>query len=366
MKFIALFSCLLFSWKVFACPPSAAEMSRLYQEYLVKSEETQEIRLAFFPFQDGSVSEMDPTLQDAFPIALYNFFTSVEKVGDLHPFAVMNVLAAQPLSNSDLFDESRIIAVASTVKATHAVIGMFQKQGDQLRYFIKVVDVSNGKVIDTVKEFQAQLSDRFFSAMGDTAEEIGKTLGVKFPKSQIRTTELATPTFEAFRYYVKGMQKSRTYNEVDLGIAKVWFEKSSTISYDYKPALEDLIRVLAMQGLWNKQMGKDSSIIWAEAETVNQRLGATPMAADKNKKGVITLPAGYKRWLRANQLFIEGIGNAQSNQVGPAVSSFEQLVQLTPEDGVAHKILGDIYSKIGNGKASQEQALAGQIGSCVQ
>lgn len=364
LNFFLFFFC-TFTLNTWACPPSVSEMNRLYHDYLVEVVSQQETRLVFFPFQDGSMSETDPTLQNAFPFALYHFLARLEKTGSMHPFAVMNELDRTPLRGPELFDEVSVSQVASKLKATHAIAGMFQKQGDQLRYFVKVIEVKNNQIVGGIQEFQAQLSNRFFSAMGDTSQSIASNLGSRLQDSQIRASELQTPTFESFRYYVKGMEKSRGYDEVDLGVAKVWLEKSSTSSYTYKPALEDLVRVLAMQSLWNRQVKRDSSLLWSEVNTIRQRLGTSPATIIKNKKGAVSLPVNYDRWLKANQFFVEGIGLAQSNQSPLAISSFEKLLQLTPEDGVAHKILADLYAKAGNSKASTQQSLATQIGACV-
>lgn len=240
-------------------------MSQQYIGLLKDSIKDQKIRVALFPFQDGSLMDNDPVLSNGFAVILYNILEKIDRMGVYHPFVVFDSLKSQSIVQEEYFSDEKIIPSAATLGATHAVYGMFQKQGFQIRFFLKVVDVTNSKNIGGTQEFMTDQSNRFFSVATEAARAILKTIGgIKPSEEALKTFEKTSPTFESFRFYVKGMEKSAFYNEVDLGIAKAWFEKSSALSYSFKPAYEEKARTLFMMALLGKQMGKDTSLLWAE------------------------------------------------------------------------------------------------------
>lgn len=232
----------------------------------------QEIRLAIFPFQDGSVSGVDPTLEKGFAIVLYDILRTQPKIGLFHPFLVFNIVASQGITSADYFTDDRMVGAGGSLGATHVVYGMFQKKGNLLRYFVKVADVKAKQLEEPVMEFAAEQGDRFFPVAADAANAILKGIGRKgIDAGTLKKFLEKSPSFEAFRYYVKGMEKSATFREVDLGVAKVWFEKATIASYTFQTAYEEMARTSFMLALIDKAGGKDPTLTIVEGNQVLER-----------------------------------------------------------------------------------------------
>ncbi|MBI2339077.1 MAG: hypothetical protein HYU99_01760 [Deltaproteobacteria bacterium] len=260
------------------CSPEA--MDGALASYLKLQVAGQEIRLAIFPFQDASGGASDPTLEKGFALLFYEILYSQAKIGVIHPFLVFN--SASALASTDLFADDRIISAAASLGATHAVYGMFQKKGELLRYFVKVADVNAKQEIGTVMEFAAQQNERFFNVAADAAGTILQRVGRKGADvKSLKKFQEQGPTFEAFRYYVKGMEKSGAFREVDLGAAKVWFEKATIASYTFKTAYEEMARTIFMLAAIDKSAGKDPTLMVVEG---NQVLERGKLAAGASKK----------------------------------------------------------------------------------
>ena len=251
----------------------------------------EEIRLAVFPFQDGSLGEVDPTLEKAFALVFYDILHSQPKIGVYHPFLVFNTIASQGLSSADTFADDRVIAAAGELGATHVIYGMFQKKGTLLRTFVKVADMKTRQPAGQMMEFAAEQSDRFFSVATDTAEAVLKTIRKQgMNKASLKKFLEESPSFEAFRYYVKGMEKSHAFQEVNLGVAKVWFEKAAIASYTFQTAYEEMARTLFMLALMQKQTGKDFVLLMNEGHQILRRAqlaAGTRSASGKTKQSTL-------------------------------------------------------------------------------
>ncbi len=352
-------------------PPPAAEMDALFYQALKDQIKSQKIRIAIFPFQDGSQLPPDPILEKGFGIALIDLLSSVEKVGVYSPLVIMNTVNTQGLTSADFFSSDKIAAAALALGATHAVSGMFQRQGSSLRFFIKILDVSNGKMVgpsgaspsgaSPILEFMSEQSERFFTVNTDVAKEVLGAIGKekidpKFLGQYVRQA----PSFEAFRYYLKGMERSTSYQEVDLGIAKVWFEKATTLSYDFYKAYEEKARVLYMTALIRKQMGEDSSLLLQDAERALRLANFTIGIPNKKKPGEIGARQSTLRWWIENFILGNGTGLMNSNKVQEAVTEIKNAVQLVPEDGIAHSYLAKALSG-----AAEETVLAKKLNPCL-
>ncbi len=336
-------------------------MNQHYDQYLRSLVKDNEIRIAVFPFQDGSLlAEADSVIENGFTYVFSDLLHRIPKVGIFHPFVILNALQSQGLSSNDYYSADKVASLASSIGATHVVYGMFQRQGENLRYFVETAQVTPFARMGAVREFQTHQSERFFSVALDAMSEIaGTIMGKKIARQTLVKIEKETPTFEAFRYYVKGMDKSRYYNEVDLGIAKVWFEKAGALSYTYRDAFQALARSLYMTALIYKQMNKDASLLWTEGNNAAQQGG---MIYSSNKKEKATLPSGPERWYLAAQSFSQGVNHLQSNDFPKARASLGETARLLPEDGLNHHFL----VQAGSFEADKERALVEELKPCVE
>ena len=314
-------------------PPSVAQMDQAFLQSLEEFPPKTKAKLLILPFEDGSqLLTPDTTLANAFLISLYDLLTRNSEIGVFHPSLALNLATQQ--ANPHPFDEAASLNLAKEKKATHLILGLFQKtQKGLIRIFIKVVEVESGKVMGAPLEFELPETDRFFSIMSDAAKSLLQiTTGKNSLKKSFKNYLAATPSFEAFRYYVKGMENSLSYDPINLEIAKAWFEKALALSYQFDEALSEKKRVLWMLSLYNRQMGKDVSLILAQAkaDTLSHSISKTRLSPE--------------RWERAMQLAV------QSQWLSPhqALSLLKQAANFTPEDGILLKELARRLKETGS------------------
>lgn len=328
--------------------PSQAEMDQAFFASLTEGIQSQKVRIAFFPFQDGSLLNPDTTLESLFPILYYEMLSSEQQKSGYHPFVTLNAVKAKELKTEELFSDETMPALAKSLGATHAVYGMFQKQtGTDLRYFIKIAHLDQKKPVKTL-EFTVSQGDRFFSAVAESLAAILKEVGVK-PAKEANPYLTNAPSFEAIRFYAKGMENSLNYQETNLAIAKVWFEKAFTTSYHFKRALIEKARTLFMQALILRQREMDPTLLLTEARAALKEAGKSGSAS---------------RWENADAAFVAG-ASLLNGQPAAAALSLEKTVRLTPEDGIAHRLLSKAYAASGNAKSNLESEIAGKLNPCL-
>lgn len=343
-------------------PPSET-MDQAFYTDLSQSVSKREVRIAIFPFYDGTQISKDETLQNGFAIALYDFLRYISNIGAYHPFVVFNVMKQHSLTAENYFSEEAIIPIAKQINATHAVIGMFQNLPEnRIRFFIKIVEVQSGKRVGAVLEYLTEKTDRFFSITSDATRDVLQTLTGKKTKSSIfKSYLISAPSFESFRYYIKGMQRSHSYNETDLNVAQVWFQKSYNLSYSFKEVYNEIARLYFMIALIQKQQGKDFSI---SLEKARQALANSSIQEGKDKKQLNSIVRAH-RWFNAHQYFSQGVNYLNSGNFEDAKRQLEKGVELIPEDGLAHYYLSNVYSQLGNPKATEELGLAKGLNGCI-
>lgn len=368
---VIFFSLLLTSSKAFSqpiqcsTPPPSQALDQAFYTDLSQSVSKREVRIAIFPFYDGTQISKDETLQNGFAIAIYDFLRYISNIGVYHPFVVFNVMKQHSLTAENYFSEDSIIPIAKQINATHAVIGMFQNLPEnRIRYFIKIVDVQSGKRVGKVLEYLTEKTDRFFSVTSDATRDVLQTLTGKKTKSSIfKSYLMSAPSFESFRYYIKGMQRSHSYNETNLNVAQVWFQKSYNLSYSFKEVYNEIARLHFMIALIQKQQGKDFSI---SLEKARQALANSSIQEGKDKNQQLNSIVRAHRWFNAHQYFSQGVNYLNSGHFEDAKRQLEKGVKLIPEDGLAHYYLSHVYSQLGDPKASEELGLAKGLNGCIQ
>lgn len=330
-------------------------MDQAYLSLLKTSTDQNKLKILILPFQDGSQTETDSTLAFGFAVVLSDILNRIELNSAFHPFVGQAVSANLGLSNADLFDESKTREALKNVGATHAVIGMYQRQpGSIIRYFIKIIPADSKLSTSPALEFITDESNRFYSVAVDAATEIlGKTSGKKI-KPALGDYLARSPSFESLRYYVKGMEKSSSYNEIALNTALVWFEKSTQMTYAFLEPYAEKARVLFMLSLLEKNQGKDFALHFGEA------VALINIYKTQGKKDPV---ASIGRFMAGGQAYLMGAANLTGRRYGNAVSNLENAVKLTPEDGPAHELLSQAYGQTGNSKAAEEKQKANSLES---
>lgn len=353
--FLALFIICLLPLKAQAqnicqTPPHSNQLNQLFVESLTKIPQKSKTRLLILPFEDGSqLSSPDSALSKAFAVSLYDLLSLIGQIGLFHPTISMNMTK----DSQSLFNETQYVTEAKNLNATHMVVGLFQKQDINLRLFIKIIDVNSGKQIDSTREYALLENDRFFSIMADVATDILRiTAGTKVNSSLFADYLIKSPSFEAYRYYIKGIEKSFSYDPVLLEVAKAWFEKAVMLSYNFSDALLEKKRVLWMLSLYQRQMRKDVSLLLAEANSVSSK----PITIGKGLASKLTA----KRWEQAFKLANE----ASYATPQKAISLLNEAIQLTPEDSWLYYEYASRLKQAGK-PFNDALGKASQINSCI-
>lgn len=337
-------------------PPSSDKMDELFHHSLKKETDSAKVRVALFPFEDGSMTDRDEVMEWAFPWLFHELLSGGKGVSLYHPFLIQREIEKQGINFKDFFDESKMTAVATSLGATHTVSGLFQKQTDGIaRYFIKIVPLDQKKPPSPILEFEASQGDRFFSVAEDAGSQIAHYAGLsKIDSATLKKRFDPNPNYEAFRFLVKGLRSSGSYRETDLSIARVWFDKATATSYTFLRAFDDLARVSFMLGLIARQSGRNPSLFYTEGEEFLSKAGGAKAETES------------KRWWQGHQAFVLGAGLLKTNSRREAERHLTDAVRLVPEDGVAHFFLSQAYQMTGHPKAAEEKGMASAIGSCLQ
>ncbi|OGP10233.1 MAG: hypothetical protein A2048_01760 [Deltaproteobacteria bacterium GWA2_45_12] len=321
-------------------PPPSLVMDEQMIGWLKTQTKKSKTRIALFPFEDRSQIEPDLALGSGFAIVLYDFLKKTNETGIYHPFVMLHSTRSNNLTNADLFDDEKILQAASSIEASHAVLGLFQRQPDgTLRYFIKIMEVASKKQLGTTIEEFTDQGDRFFASIGEASSQILKTIsGSKISTDFLRNSVAKSPSYEAYRYYLKGMLESSSYNATRLEVAKAWFEKATSLSYGFKSAFHEKARTLFMLAIIQKIMGQDSSASIGEAAFL---LKEYPLESEKKTKNgeVLSSSIGTERWLKSHLAFVSGMNLVKANQQGQAQKELGIAISLVPEDGLAQLAL---------------------------
>lgn len=358
----------LFVPKIFAQIPCTHEpnylaMNQEMMNYFQHSISSQNVRIAIFPFQDQTNSSPDPTLAQGFAVALIDILSKVQRMGIYPSLLTLQSSMASGIPPQNYFVESSMAPLAQSLGATHAIIGMFQKTGPTgLRYFVKIIDVRASRLLSPPQEFASEMTDRFLDAMGDTAKSILKTLNsskIKVPSFEKYLEQ--NPSYEAFRYYVKGIEKSLVYNPADLAISRAWFEKATAASYTFNMAYMERIRVLMMLALIDRLQGKDISLLVSEAQKLLQMSKTQAFkSGGSSKKNTLDWPLSGLRLFLGYEFYVTGVGRFNSGQREEASHYLSEARRLVPEDALARAFL----AKTG-GRASEEMMRATNITNCL-
>jgi len=350
-----LFSSLL-SPVLKACPPNLSAMDETFYASLQKNTETKKVTVSIFPFQDGTPGAQNPDLlAHSFSFIFNDLLEAYMDVGILHPFVTME--ATKDINQESLFDEVVMGDTAATLNTTYALFGLFQKlPQNQVRYFVKIFDVKQKKLVGTILEFTTSEDNIFFATVNEAVGKVAKTMGLGKISKGVQEAYLKTaPTYEGFRFYIKGMKSSAKYNKTSLEVSNAWFEKASNTGYSFAPTWREWARVHFMLSQIKKQEGLDFFSNYAEGERLYNLY-------DKRKKHTPT-SLNPARFIEAAKAYASGLSLLQSGSA-QAYDKLLQATKLVPEDALAQNFLKEAAIKSGK-TAPEADSIVGAIAPCV-
>lgn len=281
--------------------------------------------LALMPFFDISNPILDPLLAESMPYAFYDILaTHLDNV--YHPYLTQDLLTSLGISGYLLAEKSTAEQVAKALKARFVVYGSVQRTIDnQMRFFITIYDDKTKENIHPVFQFVTDLNDLFFSQLKMGLTTLSKPLSIS--PSDLKSSQ-KIPKLQAFRYYARGMSYAKNYDEAQLNMATVWFEKALKESYyDYPDAAREMARAHYMQALLMKLSGQNPSQNWLLAKQHALEFAKINQKKPSPKDQFMT------RFIHNEERFTNGVNFYKNGQKSKAQNEALNGLKEVPEDG---------------------------------
>jgi hypothetical protein len=137
----------------------------------------------------------------------------------IHPTLSLAIITGAGLSLESLNNPKVAKTVADKLGARYAIYGSVQKSSQtQVRVIINILDAKKNTVLSPPVEFAAELSDAFFDLMRTNLAKAFSQAGMR-----LKLAPFKDPSLLSFRYYVRGLELSQSYNRTNLDVAVLWF-----------------------------------------------------------------------------------------------------------------------------------------------
>lgn len=278
--------------------------------------------VALLPFVDIHGYQPEPLLPFGTPFLVYDMFSDAN-ANLIHPSYSLAVITGAGLPLESLNDAKSAKTLADKLGARYAVFGSVQKSSQtQVRVIINILDAKKNTVLSPPTEFAAELNDAFFDLMRTNIVKAFSRAG-----GHLKASSYKDPSLLSFRYYVRGLELSQSYNRTNLDVAVLWFEKALKENYHhYDDAALGMARAHFMMALLEKLAKSDF--------TQNMILGRKAYAYYKGKT---TTPKARltTRFLESQAAFLSAITALKNGKAPLAQKEATRALSLTPEDGMA-------------------------------
>ncbi|MGA9768532.1 MAG: protein kinase [Blastocatellia bacterium] len=210
------------------------------------------------------------------------------------------------------------IDIGRTLGAAWVLGGGYQKIGEMIRITARVIDVSTGEIIKTVK-IDGNIAE-IFDLQDKIVYELSQGLNLKLGHSEISEIERdETRSVEAYEHFSRGMINLRTGSRDSLDRAIHFFEKATELDPSYASAWMGLGAIYDLKGSF---------------------LGITELshkAIEFEKKAILLNP----KLSRAHQ-FLGGAYNS-IGRYDEAIEAIKEAMRLEPDNAGAHAALARVY-----------------------
>jgi tetratricopeptide (TPR) repeat protein len=274
-------------------------------------------------------------------------------------------------------DEKDCSEAAKLTGADKVVVGGFQSAGDKLRLTARVVNVSNGEVIDTadVKGERAKL----FDMQDELVEKVIAMFNLKLtPEEKVELRKEDTGSMKAFEHYVKGKDGYMSFDASRYPDAIKEFEAAVAVDENYAIALAGLAQVCLQLGFQKEQRGEDAHRALAhgylQSKKFKEAADEAQKAIDLNRNDAEAWeilgranPKGDPKWVEDKLLTaIEIDPNFMPAYMGIAEIYFGQgktekareklvaAVGILPKSVEANNMLGIVCKKAGDAACAEK------------
>ncbi|UKM65933.1 helix-turn-helix domain-containing protein [Flavobacteriaceae bacterium GSB9] len=279
------------------------------------------VTLAVLPFKTLSDNPSDQYFADGVMDVILSSLSGIENFN-----VISRTTMEQYRKNSKTTPE-----IAKELGITHMLEASVQKQTDEVRIVVKLIDAKNDVHIWS-DHYERQYKD-IFSMQSEVAREIVDQLAVTLtPADEKKIAETPTKNVEAYNLYLKGRFFWDRRTEADLKRSIKYFEEAIALDSLYALAyagLGDAYQVMGWWGWYPREEGFEKAKVYAEkALLINENISLAHTVLGIN----FFNEWDYKR----------------------AENKFKLALNLEPTNSRAHQFYAELLDLLGRKKEARE------------
>ncbi|MFC2160973.1 protein kinase, partial [Acidobacteriota bacterium] len=309
--------------------------------------------IAVISFQNQTGDQAFDYLQKAIPDLL---ITSLERRGELYVPTwerMLDLIAQLGKKDVEVIDRDLGFDLCRMEGIEAIVVGSYIKAGETFATDVKVLDVKTKKILKSATSTGRDADSILERQIDELTREIIEGLDLTRTDSgaaELNMADVTTSSMEAYRYYLEGRENFRKYYFEE---AKISFEKA--IEFDPDFALTYHYLSASNRQLQNIE-ASDEALKKAKALSLNttekERLQIESyyvFAIEKDQEKYLRiLQERIRKFPREKGLFYS-LGNYYFGRgnLDQAKNEFNKALELDPNYGDAHNLLGYVYSGMG-------------------
>jgi serine/threonine protein kinase/Tfp pilus assembly protein PilF len=309
--------------------------------------------IAVISFKNQTGESAYDYLQEAIPNLL---ITNLENTGYLHVATwerMRDLLEQSGRENTDEIDENIGFDLCRREGIESIVLGSIIKAGETFATDVKVLDVRSKKLLNSASSQGEGLDSILKRQIDELSREITRGVGIakqKVEASQIKISETATSSMEAYEYFLKG---TKAWDDFYYEDARKFFEKAVELDPTFAMAYGYLASAYNNLGEF---VARDEMIkkakIHSEKASERERLWievsyARNIEKDPEKR-IRILEQIVEKYPREKQAYYT-LGNYyESIDKTKGIEFYNKALDLDPNYGIVWNQLGYVYSDLGD------------------
>jgi tetratricopeptide (TPR) repeat protein len=306
--------------------------------------------IAVISFENQTGDEGYDYLEKAIPNLL---ITNLEQSGHLYVATWERLLdLLEQLDKGDVgFIDRELGMELCRMDGVEAFVhGSFTKVGDMFASDVKVMEVKTGKLLNSVRSTGRGEESILQNQIDDLSKEIALSVGISdsdVEAAQTRIADITTTSLEAYNYYLKGREAYKKFYydeaqrfykkavEIDPNFAMAYL-RLGAMSIDPEAGREALEKAKALSA-----RATDKERLFIEA------FYALRIEKDQEKRFRI-LQEIAEKYPKDKEVHMKLGSYYRSRDKNKAIQEYEKVLELDPNDGLAHNAIGLFYNEIGD------------------
>lgn len=302
------------------------------------------LKVLVLPFENQTQLPEDEWLRDAFSEALTDHLLYAKKP-DMISRLNLNQSCVENRKSPYIKFTSAAAAedLGKLLGADRVIYGAFQKRGNDLVTFSRMVNASNGEILHEFRlRNETPNNFLFFTQVHDTAASLLPALkiskgDVSGTKTKMEKAKLRTRDFKAYELYIRGKIAFFQQSEDGYRVAANWYREAINTDFRFALAYYGLAETLAFWGYQNKTNNKPYQDFYRKSHE----------AIARAKQFDPDLPFFHiqaaKQFLDADIPYVVGMTHLANKQYDLAIASFRKNLVATPKDAMTLFQMGEAY-----------------------